>query len=154
MADDYREKFWSALGEVRTGMLALTGGGEAHALPMTAHFADEHTLFFFAPPEGKLAEGAGGGSRAAFYYAGPSHALFATVHGALAVSDDAETRRRFWSDEVERWFPGGRDDPAKAALLRFDPEQAKIWLPGGAPGDASVFDFASKPVDRHETVSL
>lgn len=154
MADDYRDRFWNALREVRTGLLGLVGSDEAHALPMTAYFDDEQTLYFFAPPGGRLAEGAGGGSRAAFYYAGPGHALFATIHGALSTSDDPQARSRFWTDEVERWFPGGRDDPAKAALLRFDPSRGEVWLPAAAAHEPGTFAFADRAVDRHEKVTL
>ena len=38
---------------------------------------------------------------------------------------------------VAAWFEGGKDDP-KLALLRLDPEQAKIWL------NATTFEAATQ----------
>jgi general stress protein 26 len=34
---------------------------------------------------------------------------------------------RLWNPYVEAWFEGGKDDP-KVTLLRFDAENAEIWL--------------------------
>ena len=38
---------------------------------------------------------------------------------------------RLWNRFVAAWFDKGKDDP-KLALLRFDTEQAEIWLDGSS----------------------
>lgn len=38
---------------------------------------------------------------------------------------------RLWNRFVAAWFEGGKEDP-KLALLRFDPQEAEIWLDGSS----------------------
>ena len=35
--------------------------------------------------------------------------------------------KMLWNPFVAAWYKGGKSDPA-LALLRFDPQQAQIWL--------------------------
>ena len=53
--------------------------------------------------------------------------LFATVHGRLSVDKDRATIERLRNPYVAAWFEKGKDDP-KLTLLRFDPDNAEIWL--------------------------
>lgn len=150
---DYGKRLWSALDKGSTGMLALVAVDDAHALPMTAHFDRPGPLHFFAPGNGKLASALDGGSaRASFYYTAGDHDLYATIHGTLAASDDRSARAHFWTDEVERWFPGKKDDPAVAFLV-FTPGEAEVWLQqdGGAK---SRLHLTGAPEDLHQRITL
>lgn len=149
---DYTARFYEALGRIRTGLLALTDVQDSHALPMTAHFDEPGPLHFFAPRGGKLASSVASGSQACFYYAGPGHDLFATIHGSLEESRDTDIRQQFWSEEVERWFPGKREDYS-VAMLRFTPDRGEVWLATNL-SEPGVLRLAGTPVNRHEAVSL
>ena len=62
---------------------------------------------------------------------------------------------RFWSEEVARWYPRGRDDP-DLALLRFVPSSAQIWLPsdGAQPQLFGLDEHRAPPRDIHAEVRL
>jgi general stress protein 26 len=126
---DLLKRFWRELGDVRTGMLGLAQESDGHAQPMTAHFDDEQgPLWFYAHKSSRIAQSADTGQPAVFNYVGKDHDLYACVHGEVVVSQDRSAIERFWSEEVARWYPGGRDDP-DLAILCFTPSSAQIWLP-------------------------
>jgi general stress protein 26 len=147
--DDLAQSFWNELERARTGMLGVAEGEDTRFQPMTAHFdGRDGTFYFYARADGAITEMAGGGRSANFTYAAPGADLFACLHGTLGVESNAELRRRFWSEEVGRWFSGGPDSD-EVALLRFDADGADIWLPQSSP-NASRLGFGSR--DRPEDV--
>ena len=144
MAEDYAGHLWAALREVRTGMLGLANAREAHSQPMTAHFEDDSgTLSFYAPANGALTQAARGSHDAVFHYAGPGHHLYACLHGSLSVEGDAAAKRRYWSDVVERWFPGGLESQ-NIVRLRLAAHRAQVWLNDPEPRNV-IF---ARPVDQ------
>jgi general stress protein 26 len=133
-------RFWRELADIRTGMLALSTDGDGHAQPMTAHFEGTRgPIWFFARRDSHLAEGAERPHAAAFHYVDGGHDLYACVHGELQAVDDPAAVDRFWSEEVARWFEGGKKD-SNLALLRFTPDRAHIWLPRNSH-EANTFGF-------------
>jgi general stress protein 26 len=54
------------------------------------------------------------------------HDLFACIAGTLVEETDPAVIDRYWSKEVEAWYPGGRNDPC-LLMLRFDLGTAEIW---------------------------
>jgi general stress protein 26 len=68
----------------------------------------------------------GQSSRAIGSYSAKGHDLFASLRGALQIVNDRATIDRLWNPVVAEWYEG-KDDP-KLALVRFDVEDAKIWL--------------------------
>jgi general stress protein 26 len=149
-------RFWRELGQLRTGMLGLAADGEGHAQPMTAHFEGEKgPLWFYAHKHSHLIPHAEQGCPAVFHYAGPGHDLYACVHGEVATSTDEAAVRRFWSEEVARWYPGGQHDP-DLVLLRFTPSSAQIWLPdhGAQPQLFGLENYSAPPRDIHAEVRM
>ena len=61
------------------------------------------------------------------HFSSKGHDLFASVHGELIADNDRATIDRLWNRFVAAWFEGGKDDP-KLQLLRFEPDDAQIWL--------------------------
>ena len=53
--------------------------------------------------------------------------LFAAIQGEVFADNDRATIDRLWSPFVAAWFEGGKDDP-NLQLLRFEPQDAQIWL--------------------------
>jgi general stress protein 26 len=49
------------------------------------------------------------------------------VRGTLQHETDRSVLDRLWSRSVAAWYEGGKQDP-KLALLRFDPDDAQVWL--------------------------
>ncbi len=128
---ELEDRLWKSLKSDMTVMLGLVGVEDGHTRPMTAQIeGDRGPLWFFTSKEpaliGALAGGAAG-KRAAATYVSRGHDLYASIQGRLSLDTDPAVVARLWNRYVAAWFEGGKSDP-KLALLRFDPENAEIWL--------------------------
>jgi general stress protein 26 len=132
MADDreIEEKFWKALDDSPFIMLGVEGEREGATQPMTAVFEDQDceagVLWIFTANDHDLTRAMGQSSRGMASYASKGHDLFASLRGTLQITDDRATVERLWNPIIAEWYDG-KDDP-KLALVRFDVEDAKIWL--------------------------
>jgi len=132
---EIKTKFWKALKSDMTIMLGLDGVEDGHARPMTVNVDEDANgeergpLYIFTAKENgivkKLAQG--GSNRAIATFASKGHDIFATMHGSLALDNDRAVIDRLWNRFVAAWYEGGKDDP-KLQLLRFDTEEAEIWV--------------------------
>jgi general stress protein 26 len=132
MADDreIEEKFWKALKGSPFIMLGIDGARDGATQPMTANFEDqdreEGVLWIFTANDHDLTRAMGQSNRAIASYSAKGHDLFASLRGTLRIDNDRATIDRLWSPIIAEWYEG-KDDP-KMALVRFDVEDAKIWL--------------------------
>ena len=132
MANDreIEEKFWDALKDSPFIMLGVEGARDGATQPMTAVFEDADRdaglLWIFTAKDHDLTRAMGESNRAIASYSAKDHGLFASLRGALQIVNDSATIDRLWSPVVAEWYEG-KDDP-KLALVRFDVEDAKIWL--------------------------
>jgi general stress protein 26 len=103
-------------------MIGLNDG--RHSEPMTAQIDDDqpNTLFFFAGRDNRIAKG--GAAMAQFV--GKGHDFFACMAGNVSTSNDRTQIDKLWNNQVEAWFPGGKEDP-NLTLLRFDIDSAELW---------------------------
>ena len=124
--------FWKVLKSDRTVMLALTTD-RVHARPMTGLIEGESggPVWFFTAVDTELAQSIKAPRQAMFAFASKSHELFATVHGRITHDLDRDVIDRLWNPFVAAWYEEGKDDP-KLALLRFDVDDAEIWLNGSS----------------------
>ena len=132
MADDreIEDKFWKALKGSPFIMLGVEGTRDGATQPMTVNFEDADRdaglLWIFTAKDHDLTRAIGQSNRAIASYAAKGHDLFASLRGTLQIVNDRATIDRLWSPIVAEWYEG-KDDP-KLALVRFDIEDAKIWL--------------------------
>ena len=129
---ELEDKFWKALKSDMTVMLSLNAAEESHSRPMTAQFEDSQEnrgpIWFFTAKDTELVSTlAGDERRATLHFASKGHDLFASVHGELTADNDPAMIDRLWNRFVAAWFEGGKRDP-KLQLLRFEPDEAQIWL--------------------------
>ncbi|KQN92764.1 general stress protein [Sphingomonas sp. Leaf231] len=98
--------------------------GHAHHEPLTAQLDQDQvdTLFFFIGKDNRLA----GGGRVMAQYVSKGHDFFACLDGQARIDNDAAQIDKLWNNQVEAWFPGGRNDP-NLALLRVDIDSAELW---------------------------
>lgn len=132
MADaaEMKTKLFKALRSDRTIMLSLGEADEGHAQPMTVQLggdADTGPLWIFTSKETALVAAMGRSHRAVVNFAAKGHDLFAAIEGELSLDNDRAMIDRLWSPFVAARFEGGKDDP-KLQLLRFDPDDAQVWL--------------------------
>lgn len=130
---DLTDKFWKAIKSDRTIMLGLTGVEDGMTQPMTAQLDEKANgdntgpIYIFTAKDTDLVEAMGDRHDAMFHLVSKNHEVFATVTGQLMTDNDPATIDRLWNPFVAAWFEGGKTDP-KLQLLRFEPEDAKIWL--------------------------
>lgn len=118
------KEFWKALDHSPILMVRLDDRNE-HALPMTAQLdADAHgTIWFYTARDNRLSDG--GSTMAQF--ASKGHDVFACMAGTLSQEQDRAVIDKHWSNMVEAWYPGGREDP-NLVMLRFDIRNIEIWV--------------------------
>ncbi len=132
MADDreIEDKFWSALKDSPFVMLGIEGARDGASQPMTAMFEDQDCnaglLWFFTANDHDLTRAMGQSNRGLAAFSAKGHGLFASLRGTLTIANDGATIDRLWNPIVAQWYEG-KDDP-KLALVRFEVEDAKIWL--------------------------
>jgi general stress protein 26 len=132
MADDreIEDKFWDELEDSPFLMLGVEGAREGATQPMTANFEDEDRelgrLWFFTANDHDFTRAMGQSNRGIGAYSAKGHGLFASLRGTFTIDNDRPTIDRLWNPIVGEWYEG-KDDP-KLALVRFDIDDAKIWL--------------------------
>lgn len=120
---ELRSKFWHAFADSPFVMLQLDGDPDS-AAPMTAQLDRDasHAIWFFTSRDNRFAaKGPATGT-----FAGKGHDVFARFHGVLVEETSRERLDKQWSNFVEAWFPGGKDDP-NLIMLRMDLGSASIW---------------------------
>jgi general stress protein 26 len=131
---ELKRKFWKELEASPFVMLGLQGVEDSRTRPMTAQIdipygADDEDggqIYFFGSRSEHLVQGLDGQHRAVATFASKGHALFAHLHGTLAIDNDRAVIDRLWGPVIASWYRQGKDDP-DLVLLRFDTEQADLW---------------------------
>lgn len=120
---DIRDRFWADLSSSPFLMVGLKGNAE-HSLPMTAQLDPQanHCFWFYTAKDNRLAPG----GPAMAQFVAKDHHLFACIEGTLVPETDPAVIDRYWSKQVEAWYPGGRNDP-NLLMLRLDLGKAEIW---------------------------
>jgi len=124
------EKFWKELDGSPFLMLGIEGQRDGATQPMTAIFKEEDRdrgrLWFFTSNDHDLARALGPSGRVIAAFAAKGHDLFASLRGTLMPDNDRATVDRLWNPVVAQWYES-KEDP-KLLLLRFEIDNAKIWL--------------------------
>jgi general stress protein 26 len=122
-AAELKTEFWHAMEDSAYVMLQLDTDADTVS-PMTAQLDRDanSAIWFFTSKQSKYAQL--GAVTATF--SSKSHKLFAKFHGNLVVETSQERLDKQWSNYVEAWFPGGKQDP-DLLMLRMDLGEATIW---------------------------
>ncbi len=121
--DQIKQDMWNAMADSPFVMLGLMDDHQ-HSAPMTAQLdPDAHGEFwFYTSKDNRVAKG--GPAMAQFVSKG--HDLYACIAGTLVEETSEAVKDKYWSKQVEAWFPQGRQDP-NLLMLRFDLSSAEIW---------------------------
>lgn len=133
MPDDTKieERFWKALRNDRIVMLGVDGVDDGFARPMAAQIDEDRSpIWFFTSTDNHIVDALSAGGRAIATFSAKGE-LYASIRGSLSLSDDQAMVDKLWNPKAMAWFEGGKDDP-KLRLLRFDAEEAEIWLDGSS----------------------
>lgn len=132
------------LKEIDICVFATRGdGGELHARPMSNNRQVEWDgdSWFFAPSDGRLVAELTAEPTAVNAYRVENGFGFISVSGRTSVETDPSLKKRYWLEELARWFPNGPEDP-NVSLIRFTAEHVDWW---GESGDGSADLKASAP---------
>ena len=123
-ATELKEKFWSAMEQSSLVMLQLDGDQDS-AAPMTAQLdkGANSAIWFFTGRQSRFAAL----GRATVTYQSKGHDVFCRFSGILSEEASRERLDMQWSNFVEAWFPGGKDDPS-LLMMRMDLGAASIWV--------------------------
>ncbi len=121
--NELRHKFWRAMTQSSFVMLQLDGDQDS-AAPMTAQLDKDanSAIWFFTGRNGRFAAM---GSATATYQS-KAHDLFCRFAGVLSEETSRDRLEMQWSNFVEAWYPGGKDDP-NLLMMRMDLGDASIW---------------------------
>jgi general stress protein 26 len=107
-------------------MLSLDG--VAGSQPMTVLTDEERSpLWIFTSKETDLARALSPGQPASLAFSSKGHDVFASLLGRISPDNDRAVIDRLWNPFVAAWYKEGKDDP-ELCLLRFDVEDAKVWI--------------------------
>jgi general stress protein 26 len=133
-AAEAEDKLWKALEDTRTGMLGLMDTGE-HFQPMTG-FEDRegNALWFFTRDDTDLAKSLASGeaSKGMYTVVTKDTKVYACLAGRASIQRDPGKIDKYWNPVVAAWYPDGKDDP-HLTLIRFDLEDARVWLNDKGP---------------------
>ncbi len=125
MADETELKrdLWKRMADSPLLMVALTETG-GHSEPLTAQLDRDQAdrLWFFVSRHNRLAPG----GKAIAQFVSKGHDYFACLAGNVSVDNDPAMIDKHWSQQVQSWFPQGKQDP-DLCLLRFDIQDAELW---------------------------
>jgi general stress protein 26 len=127
---EIEHKFWDALEGSPFIMLGVEGARDGATQPMTVVFddsgRDSGLLWIFTAKDHDLTRAIAQSNAAIASYSSKGHDLFASLRGTLSIVNDPAIVDRLWNPFIAEWYEG-KDDP-KLALVRFEVEDAKIWL--------------------------
>jgi general stress protein 26 len=120
---ELKEKFWNAMTQSSFVMLQLDSDQDS-AAPMTAQLDEEahSAIWFFTGRNNRFAAM----GPATVTYQSKGHDVFCRFSGVLSEETSREVLDKQWSNFVEAWFPGGKDDP-NLLMMRLDLGEAAIW---------------------------
>ena len=118
-----KQKFWEAMKESSFVMLQLDADQDS-AAPMTAQLDKDanSAIWFFTERDGRFAAL----GPATVTYESKGHDVFCRFSGVLHEETSRERLEKHWSNFVQAWFPGGKDDP-NLLMMRMDLGEASIW---------------------------
>lgn len=122
-AYELKQKFWHAFADSPFVFVALDSAPH-DAIVMTAQLDKDanSAIWFFTARDNTLAQM----GPATCTFAGKGHDMFARFEGVLTEETSRERLDKQWSNFVEAYFPGGKDDP-KLLMLRMDLGNAELW---------------------------
>jgi general stress protein 26 len=132
-ADELKEKFWKSFADSPFVFVSLQSTAN-DAVVMTAQLDKDanSAIWFFTSRDNHLAEM----GPATCHFASKGHDFFARFEGVLSEETSRDRLDKQWSNFVEAWFPGGKDDP-NLLMLRMDLGDAELWS-----GDQGVLTTA------------
>lgn len=127
-------------GERFVMMTSVSPSGKLESHPMVPQqVTDDADVWFFIGLQGEQAQQLRQNPSANLAFAEAGSWL--SVAGTVEFVDDRSKIDELWSDSVEAWFDGGKNDP-NLGLIRFNGESAQFW--GSRGGKLAMLSSIAK----------
>jgi Uncharacterized stress protein (general stress protein 26) len=130
--DDPRTKIYELIDDIEIAMLTTTEvDGSLRTRPMANQRADRAgAIWFFTEKDGSVIRNVEANPMVSLGYA--SSGAYVAVTGRAEMVEDRGLIDELWSEDVNAWFPKGKDDP-NLTLLKVEPDVGEYWSFPSAP---------------------
>jgi general stress protein 26 len=131
MSDQYREKLWELLKDVRYSMIShTTETHELHSQPMTMlnseHLNESQNLYFMMRDTNDLVNAIQAGRhQIGLSFAKPSDSIYVSISAYATLSTDPALIATLWNPWADNWFEGKHDPSIR--ILVAEAISAEYW---------------------------
>lgn len=126
-SQDHKQKIWSLIKPIKTGMLTTVHGTELRARPM--YLVQEEydgTLWFFTDLASEKVFELEGDNDVCISFMDPDKDVFVSLTGVGRPTQDKALVERFWNSFVAAWFPEGKESP-NVGLIEIKVQKGEHW---------------------------
>lgn len=126
-SQEHKQKIWSLIKGMNTGMLTTLHGSELRSRPMYL-VQDEYDgkLWFFTDLDAEKVFEVEEDNDVCVSFADPHDDVYVSLTGVGRVSRDRSLIEQFWNPFVADWFPDGKESP-NVGLLEIKVQKGEHW---------------------------
>lgn len=123
----HKEKIWSFISEIGTGMLVTEDEGSLRARPMQLVQDDyDGTIYFFSRLGSHKTKEVIEDKNVCITFTNRDEGIFVSLTGVARISQDQSLIDSLWNEDVGRWFPEGRESDS-CSLLEIKIHSGEHW---------------------------
>jgi len=117
----------------------MDGMDHMHGRPMQIAAIDDGCAWFFTAIESNKVREAQTDSEG--YLVCQEKRRQLVVRGVISMTKDRARVDKYWTKQLEAWFPDGKDDPS-VCLMKLEPREGEYWDTTGTKGVTYLFETA------------
>lgn len=124
---EHKQKIWSLIKDIKTGMLTTRHGEELRSRPMVL-VQDEYdgTLWFYTDLKSEKVFELESDNDVCVSFADPDNQVYVSLTGVGRTVQDKSLIDKYWGPFVSAWFPEGKDSP-NVGMLEIKVEKGEHW---------------------------
>ncbi len=127
---EHKELIWNLIKNIKVGMLVTSQSEPAanlHARPMSlVQEAYDGTLYFYTHENDEKVYEIEKDKDVCLSFASPQDNTYVSLSGTARLNKDEDLINRYWSNAVEAWFEGGKDNP-NITMLEVKISSGEHW---------------------------
>ena len=124
---EHKQKIWSLIKDIKTGMLTTRHGEELRSRPMVL-VQDEYdgTLWFYTDLKSEKVFELESDNDVCVSFVDPDNQIYVSLTGVGRTVQDKSLIDKYWGPFVSAWFPEGKDSP-NVGMLEIKVEKGEHW---------------------------
>lgn len=124
---EHKQKIWSLIKDIKTGMLTTRHGEELRSRPMVL-VQDEYdgTLWFYTDLKSEKVFELESDNDVCVSFADPDNQVYVSLTGVGRTVQDKSLIDKYWGPFVSAWFPEGKESP-NVGMLEIKVEKGEHW---------------------------